>query len=295
MDEGSITHSFGGDWTEEKLARLKEYLQAYVRVMKKQRFNTYYVDAFAGTGYRTKESIDTKEAFLFPELAEEETLIFLAGSAKKALMIEPPFSHYIFIEKEKGKAHELMKLKEEFPARKIQVVVEDANEYLAEWCSNMQAYDRAVMFLDPYGMQVRWKTIEAIARTEKVDLWYLFPTSSVMRLLRRNAQIGESERIRIDEILGTPDWFDDFYRKRKKKYQQLTFLEEEVLPEKTVDYEGLQDFFIGRLKSAFAGVARDPLSLKNSKNITLYTLYFAVSNKNGKKIALEIAQHILKR
>ena len=35
-----------------------------------------------------------------------------------------------------------------------------------DWSSH-----RAVLFLDPYGMQVEWTTIEAIARTGAIDLW----------------------------------------------------------------------------------------------------------------------------
>ena len=30
------------------------------------------------------------------------------------------------------------------------------------------------LFLDPYGMQVEWATIESIAHTQAIDLWLLF-------------------------------------------------------------------------------------------------------------------------
>ena len=33
---------------------------------------------------------------------------------------------------------------------------------------------RAVVFLDPYGMQVEWKTIQALGQTEAVDLRFCF-------------------------------------------------------------------------------------------------------------------------
>ena len=49
-------HEFGGSWTEEKLSRLQEYLQAYMNIFSKneraRKLNPIYVDAFAGTGYR---------------------------------------------------------------------------------------------------------------------------------------------------------------------------------------------------------------------------------------------------
>ena len=44
---------FGGNWTEEKLERVRKYLSAYTTIMSKQPFRFAYIDAFAGTGYRT--------------------------------------------------------------------------------------------------------------------------------------------------------------------------------------------------------------------------------------------------
>jgi three-Cys-motif partner protein len=48
---------FGGNWTEEKLECLKKYLSAYTTIFTKnpkaRHFQTIYVDAFAGTGYRS--------------------------------------------------------------------------------------------------------------------------------------------------------------------------------------------------------------------------------------------------
>jgi three-Cys-motif partner protein len=47
--------TFGGSWTATKLKILKGYLQAYNNIFaanEKARFyNTFYVDAFAGSGY----------------------------------------------------------------------------------------------------------------------------------------------------------------------------------------------------------------------------------------------------
>ena len=48
-----IEHVFGGDWTEDKLRRLREYLIAYRHIFtgnpRAAYFKTWYVDAFAGT------------------------------------------------------------------------------------------------------------------------------------------------------------------------------------------------------------------------------------------------------
>ena len=44
--------SFGGSWTTEKLERVHKYLKA-ATIMKDRNFHFAYIDAFAGTGYRT--------------------------------------------------------------------------------------------------------------------------------------------------------------------------------------------------------------------------------------------------
>ena len=70
-----------------------------------------------------------------------------------------------------------------------------------------------MLFLDPYGMQVEWSTIEAIAATKAIDLWMLFPLGvGVNRLLTRSGDIPASWRDRLDKLLGTTDWYDKFYR-----------------------------------------------------------------------------------
>ena len=64
---------FGGDWTTEKLERVKKYLQAYVRIMNKQNFRFLYIDAFAGTGYvELKDKQEDKIASLLLDLAKAE-------------------------------------------------------------------------------------------------------------------------------------------------------------------------------------------------------------------------------
>jgi three-Cys-motif partner protein len=107
-------HKFGGNWTEEKLDRVKKYLVAYATIMNKQSFRFAYIDAFAGTGYRTVEQNETDD-FLFPEFAERETRLFLDGSARIALQVKPRFTKYLFIERDSEKINALESLRKEFP------------------------------------------------------------------------------------------------------------------------------------------------------------------------------------
>jgi three-Cys-motif partner protein len=96
----SISGTFGGAWTEVKLDKISRYLAAYVKVMKNTPFITMYVDAFAGTGFMRPIQAGSD---LFSK--EEETVP--AGSARLALDVSPPFSHYVFIEKNKARHQRL--------------------------------------------------------------------------------------------------------------------------------------------------------------------------------------------
>ena len=183
---------FGGDWTEEKLERVRKYLVAYATIMNKHKFSFAYIDAFAGTGYRTlKQSLSpSQNELMFPELMEVETQQFMDGSARIALQVQPAFEKFIFIEKDENRFIELQKLEKEFPTlvNKIILVNDEANKYIKETlCQKDWGRHRAVLFLDPFGMAVQWSTIEAIAKTQAIDLWIFFPLGiAVNRLLKKD-------------------------------------------------------------------------------------------------------------
>ncbi|HEY1951380.1 MAG TPA: three-Cys-motif partner protein TcmP [Gemmatimonadaceae bacterium] len=148
---------------------------------------------------------------------------------------------------------------------------------------------RAVLFLDPYGMQVDWKTIEAVAATKAIDLWLLVPLGMGMnRLATKSGKLPESWRRRMDLFLGTTDWYDEFYKQETKV---TLFGDAKVQVKASMNV--MAGYFNRRLKEVFAGVA-EPGVLWNSANNPLYLLCFAVGNERGKDVALRIANHLLK-
>ncbi|MEX2492356.1 MAG: three-Cys-motif partner protein TcmP [Nitrospirales bacterium] len=294
-DRKDREHQFGGEWTTVKLKVLAHYLQSYTNALKKTPFHKFYIDAFAGTGYREARRDDDAEPsqrLLFPDLAEPEPQSLLDGSARIALQIEPHFDQYIFIENNAEHCTHLQNLKTEFPAlaSKVNIFQEDANEKVQDLCNNDWQSNRAVLFLDPYGMQVEWKTIEAIAKTKAIDLWLLYPLGiGVNRLLTKSGDIPQSWRRRLDLLLGTEDWYDEFYKIEATPTLFGNDTERVVKATmKTIAHD-----FSTRLQGVFAGVA-EPGVLRNSANSPLYLLCFAVGNERGKDIALRIANHLLK-
>lgn len=289
-----MKNQFGGKWTNEKLERVRKYLAAYVTIMSKQKFRFAYIDAFAGTGYRNLRAGPKNQQLLFPELAAKESQQFLAGSVRLALEVTPRFTKYIFIEIEGRRHIELEKIKLDFPALKddITIIHGEANSYLQDLCRNYRwDRNRAVLFLDPYGMQVTWETRKAISATKAIDLWILFPLGvAVNRLLKRNGRLFPKTKVRLDALFGLDDWYNAFYQ--ESDIDDL--FSQEIQIQKIARFDSIAQYFVRRLKSIFAGVAENPLPLYNSTNNPLYLLCFACGNERGKLTALKIAQDILR-
>ncbi len=277
---------FGGLWTQQKLQVLSKYLTAYRKIFDRNAraryFRVIYVDAFAGTGVIPRPSIGGAFAELIPFLAQAETE-FRKGSVRRALEVEPAFHHYLFIEKSRAKCEELLGLKGEFPDRDIEIVNDDANAALLKWSDNLDTQrNRAVVFLDPFGASIEWNVIEAIGRTNAVDLWVLFPFGAVNRMLTRDRKPSASWKRKLTRIFGTGNWEKEFY--------SLTHATSILDPNqeiesihKTADRTRIVNYFVERLRTVFVEVA-EPGLLFNSKGL-LFVLFFATGNKAGLKIA----------
>lgn len=282
-------HRFGGDWTEQKLKYLKKYLHAYTTIMSNYSFHFAYIDAFAGTGYRELQHEENADQIMLSNLISEETQEFLDGSARIALQVEHPFKEYVFIEKNKNRFSELKKLRSEFPNERIEFINRDANDYLVNFCNERNwTSNRALVFLDPYGMQVNWKTMESIAETKAIDLWILFPLGTINRLLEKQGQISRARQSTLDRFFGEPNWRKVFYPLTEFSLTQENYRQRigDISTE-------IGKYFMKRLQSIFVGVADNPPLLYNSNNVPLYLLCFAAGNPKGAKTAVNIAQDIL--
>jgi three-Cys-motif partner protein len=235
-------HRFGGRWTVEKLEVIRKYLLAYAQVLKHQRLTRLYIDAFAGTGDRTTERQRGQMLFELPELDS-----LTKGSARVALEIEPSFHEYIFIEKSRKHASALEQLKNEYPSRNIKILNEDANDAIQRICREQDwRFNRAVLFLDPYGMQVSWETLRAAAATKAMDVWVLFPSGMGMnRLITNSGAIPAEWQDTLDRFLGCSDWRDHFYR-----VTETTNLFGETTTDvvKEADTRKFEQFFLDRLE-----------------------------------------------
>src|SRR5690348_13224268 len=276
----SIDHAFGGPWTEVKLDAVEYYLSCYTNALQHWPFDLWYIDAFAGTGSRTIERLD---GGLFDGRPIQLTREILAGSAKRALAVKPPFHHFIFIEEDPDRCTALEQLRLDFLGSDIQVIPGDANEVLkglltrAPW--REKARTRGVVFLDPYALQVEWSTLVALAKTRIFDVWYLFPLRDVVRQLAMQLSgIGPKEP-KLDRVLG-PEW-RELYRTPKPQEWVQTELwgNEGQEPRRDATVEQVETWFRNRLASAFA-YASEPLPILTAPGRQAFSLFQAVANRS---------------
>ena len=277
--------SFGGSWTLDKLEILRRYLDAYTTALKNQSFRLICVDAFAGEGsFRLNAELYQRDYGDFGELHD--------GSARVALSIQDKsFEEFVFSETDPQRHQVLIELRQKFPDRDITVHNEDANIMLPRFCESLQPLDRAVIFLDPFATSVSWSTVEAIAATKKIDCWILFPVGAIARMMPTDGQPRESWAVQLDRIFGSRNHWQDFYRTSA----QLSFFELDPGYERPGGSGPIADRYRERLESVFHTVAPTRKILRNSRNSPMFELFFAASNPVGSRIAVEIADHILRR
>jgi three-Cys-motif partner protein len=284
---------FGGGWTDAKLNILRKYMSAFNTALKKQLFTRIYVDAFAGTGYRLQRQDEFQVPDLFDESSDQDSQELLKGSARIALEVQPPFHRFIFVETDRAKVKELEALKAAslVPASQIVIEQKDANVFLQDFCVKQRwSGHRAVVFLDPFATQVSWQTVEAIAKTQAIDVWILFPLMAVNRLLAKDA--SKAFRNRLDTIFGTSEWFQRFYSTERAEDifgQPLNVIRKMCNP------TSIGAFYEERLRTVFAGVASEKCVWDNSRDAPLFQFFFAAANPVGARVAVPMAEDIIRR
>jgi len=262
-----------GPWSEGKLDLLRKYLHAYARVMQGQKWcrNGYhYIDAFAGTGK--------------PRARDAER--YVDGSPRVALTIQYPFRSYVFIEKTPWRVQGLQELRAEFPERDIRIREGDCNQIIVTEVTPRIRYEnlnRGLIFLDPFGMDIKWSTVEKIAETRALEIFLNFPVMALNRTVLPNDPnaLTEAQIERMNRFWGSTEWRDDIYGEVRTLFGPV-----EMKIRRTTG-KRLGQLFKRRLLEVFPYVT-DPLVMTNSKNAPLYCLMLAGHNQTGAKIVQDI-------
>jgi three-Cys-motif partner protein len=298
--------TFGGPWSRLKLDCVESYAVAYLKVMQQQNWSLHYVDAFAGQGRQQLKLVasnsdsqsENQASFDFLDQAEDQARYeFLEGSALRALKVSIEatrgFDRFVFIEASRMAKEKLaQRALVEWPAQaaKIQLLKDDANDAIADYVKKTNwAKTRALVFLDPFGLQVRWRTIEELAQTRACDVWYLFPIGGVIRMLPSSGQMDPMWEVKLDTLFGTTDWREAFYADNK---QGDLFGDASRI--KNANETKILSFIKKRMQTVFAGISNFAI-LRNSMGYPMFALLMGVTNPSPRAVssALRISNHLI--
>lgn len=275
---GSLGEDRIGVWSEEKLDILEKYLVAYSTIMNKQKEkwlkSYHYIDAFAGS--------------VGPVSKDEER--YIEGSPLRALKIKPSFDGYWFIDINPKRIARLKELQDNYADHKINIRQDDCNYCLCNEIVTIitkSSKQRAIVFLDPYGLQVNWKTVIALAEAETFDIFINFSLMGITRLLKRDEMPLASIKEKISQVMGSAAWIDQIYHSPSSV--QLSLFEEPQPSQvrETLQAELIADLYAEQLKQLFKYISQ-PVIMKNSTNSPLYALFLASHNETGVKIMNDI-------
>jgi three-Cys-motif partner protein len=282
-NDGALIHRFGSINTKLKLEALGKYLPKYTTALKNQPFTLHYVDAFAGTG--------------LCEIKTPTGPLLVPGSASIALECIPRFHRMLFVEKSLSYSRALQRLKDRAPDRDIVIVQDDANSSIPKYIASLNpSRDRAIVFLDPFGMQVEWATLKKLADSKITDVWYLFPLSGVYRQATRSASdIDDDKADALTRVLGTHAWREAFYGRSP----QDDLFGGQLADVRMVEVPQILAWVKQRLETIFAGVLEPKLLYQTKQSgrqgAPLFALFFAVSNPRAVALAMRIATGVLKQ
>ena len=272
-----------GDWSIDKLNILKEYSERYSLILQNQRsehtglrrFSHGYIDAFAGAGEHTHKA----------------TGEIVPGSPLIALNLEHKFDEYDFIDLNPERVERLQKIAEE--RKDVRVHHGDCNDILMQTVLPKYKYEnfrRALCFLDPYGLQLRWEVLATAGRMRSIEIFLNFPVMDMNRNAKkpRIDDVEPDHRRRMTAFWGDESWHGAMFALSPQTNFLDMFGGDGIDLEKN-DNESFAASFQKRLKEAagFAYVPQ-PVPMKNSKNAVVYYLFFASNNEKGNKIVSAI-------
>ena len=280
----------GGSWTEQKLDAFTKYVRAYLTIFESRNYlHTIYFDGFAGSGSRKDPKTELyNQLKLTPE--EEEGY---KGAAERVVALPQSFDFYYFIDNQECLDKLEPRLKALSGAEKKKLIFRpgDCNQWLKMLGDFLRSNDdhAALIFLDPFGMQILWESIEQL-KDSRSDVWILIPTGVIVnRLLDSAGMLRHSALLESFFGLSEQEIRNEFYRMEK---QTTLFGEDEITRKVRNPIQHIANLYIRQLKTVWKFVTEPPLVLRNSRNVPIYHFVLASNNETAHKIAGQIIRSI---
>ncbi len=222
----------------------------------------------------------------------------IVGSAVRALGVEPPFHRYLFNDVKRSNVDALKKAVEDkftHLKERVEITQMDANRMLQEMCLSYNWRNtRAVVFIDPFGLQIDYKVLQMLGQTKAVDLWYLVPVFAMYRQVSGKGQINPDGGPRVDAALGTAAWRDVAVVHEEGPID--LFNQPHLRSKRAVDVAWFEKIAKSRIGEAFGGRVLDETLPLGRNGIQEFSLMFAWANpsKRADELARRLAQAVLK-
>ncbi len=203
-----------GYWSEVKLDIISEYATAYSTILSAEDYRYIhhaYIDGFAGSGVCLSKTSGT----------------LVLGSPLNALVVQPPFERYFFMDLDRDRVAQLRALVAAgFPsdlASKVTVDHGDCNTLLLEKFFPHVRYEdywRALCVLDPYGLDLDWEVLRTAGKMKSVDIFLNFPTMAMNRqaFWADPAGVSDESLRRMTSFWGDESWRQAAYESRQNLF-----------------------------------------------------------------------------
>ena len=272
-----------GFWTQSKLQILEDYLAAFLTASSTKAKGAVYLDAFAGEG--------AGRARLTDEEFDGSARIAASATAGNGSGFQ--FSYLRFVELNSTRADEIRaEFRRDFPGRDIDVVPGDCNVEIPNLLAAMPidlTWYPTFAFLDPFGIELHWQTIQALAdhkrqRTYKVELFMLFAAPAIMRIagLTPEKAVPDAEN-RLARLFGCWNWEPIVQARR----------------EGAIGGDQAREAFVNLMRWRLAhdlGYQRTHvLEFKNTHGVPIYHMVFASDHNAGDRIMANLYATAAKR
>lgn len=227
--------------TKGKLLYLRKYLPALNKILRSKVPDRprYYVDLFSGPG----KCIDRRG-----EICD--------GSPFIAIKTNPPFTNFIFVDIMEDYCKAMRKRLKRTP--NVNVKRGDCNDLVSDVLSMMNTLDPCFVFLDPFGLELKWETVERLSKKRRIDLLINFPVGAVCRSMNK-----EGAEDTVTNCLGSDQWMYLKGRGRSLRFK-------------------LRDLYMENMEKFFEFTS--PKLVYTPSNVPLYYLIYACHFQVGKKI-----------
>ena len=213
---------YTGAWVHDKKYYLNRYLDIVSRgVSRKWDGKLSYVDLFSGPGRSiirgSKEEIEGSPLislthnfarYVFVDVPE------VINTLKRRLSLHPKLSLCSFVEG-------------------------DCNAVIQTVLSKLPSDHLTLAFIDPTGLQIKFKTIQQLVHNRKVDL--LMTIQFGMGIRMNLPQYLQTEGLALTEFLGNPEWREDANRGGSVSQLALRILNRYMKQLEALDYVTVRD------------------------------------------------------